>query len=146
MRYLLDKSVIRRCLRGLLGGVLTDDVQLSLALLTSLPEASLYISLETRHILTHIVKVPQAQFLIERTQVLYPVRYTRRWARRLREMNFGREDAYLSATPAVLLCPATSGSDASRCAIFQSALSTYVAHSNASNSASATSNRSATTP
>ncbi|RME42501.1 MAG: hypothetical protein D6791_17585 [Chloroflexi bacterium] len=95
MRYLLDKSVVRRCLRGLLGGTLTEDVQQSLILFTNLPEASLYISLETFHILTHIVKVPQGRFLADQTQVLYPVRYTRRWARRLREMNFGREDAYL---------------------------------------------------
>ncbi len=95
MRYLLDKSVVRRCLRGLLGGTLTEDVWQSLALFATLPEASLYISLETFHILTHIVKVPQSQFLVDRTQVLYPVRYTRRWARRLREMSFGREDAYL---------------------------------------------------
>ena len=30
-----------------------------------------------------------------RTSPFFPTRYTRRWARRLREANFDREDAYL---------------------------------------------------
>lgn len=95
MRYLLDKSVVRRCLRGLVGGTLTDDVRCSLRLLTTLAPGEVYISLQTLHILTHIVKVPQARLIAARTTVLYPVKYTKRWARRLREMGFGREDAYL---------------------------------------------------
>jgi len=95
MRYLLDKSVVRRCLRGLIGGTLTDDVRHSLRLLRTFTPDELYISLQTLHILTHIIKVPQARFIIARTTVLYPVKYTKRWARRLREMGFKREDAYL---------------------------------------------------
>lgn len=95
MRYLLDKSVVRRCVRGLIGGTLTDDVRHSLRLLSAFAPDELYISLQTLHILTHIVKVPQARLIVARTTVLYPVKYTKRWARRLREMGFGREDAYL---------------------------------------------------
>lgn len=95
MRCLLDKSVVRRCLRGLIGGVLTDDVRHSLRLFSLFAPDELYISLPTLHILTHIVKVPQARFIVARTTVLYPVKYTKRWARRLREMGFGREDADL---------------------------------------------------
>lgn len=95
MRYLLDKSVVRRCLRGLIGGTLTDDVRYSLRLLGAFPPDELYISLQILRILTYIVKVPQTRLIIARTTGLYPVKYTRRWARRLREMGFGREDAYL---------------------------------------------------
>jgi len=88
MRYLLDKSVVRRCVRGLIGGTLTDDVRHSLRLLSVFAPDELYISLQTLHILTHIVKVPQARLIVARTTVLYPVKYTKRWARRLREMGF----------------------------------------------------------
>lgn len=95
MRYLLNKSVVRRAVRGLIGGSLTDDVRHSLRLLTTFAPDELYISPQILNILTHIVKVPQAHFIVDRTTVLYPVKYTKRWARRLREMGFGREDAYL---------------------------------------------------
>jgi hypothetical protein len=97
MRYLLDKSVVRRCLKGLVGGIESDDVRLSLRLLTTLPAEDLFISIQTLHILSHIVKVPQAQLITGKTSVLYPVKYTARWARRLRQAGFGREDAYLLA-------------------------------------------------
>ena len=97
MRYLLDKSVVRRALKGLVGGIEHDDVRLSLRLLTTFPAADLFISIQTLHILSHIVKVPQAQLIVHKTSVLYPVKYTARWARRLRQAGFGREDAYLLA-------------------------------------------------
>jgi len=89
MRYLLDKSVVRRGVRGLLGGTLTNDVRHSLRLLTALTPDELSISPQTFHLLTHIVQVPQARLMTARTTVLYPVQYTRRWARRLREMRVG---------------------------------------------------------
>lgn len=95
MRYLLDKSVVRRCLKGLVGGKLTPDVQASLKVLTALSPDDLFISLETLHILTHIIRVPQTKAIINNSRLLYPVRYTKRWARRLRDVAFGREDAYL---------------------------------------------------
>lgn len=95
MRYLLDKNIIRHCLRGLLLGKISHDIYLSLRLLEHLSDESLYISVETHHILTHIIKLPIAHRLAAHFQVLYPVRYTKRWARRLREHTFSREDAYL---------------------------------------------------
>lgn len=95
MRYLLDKNIVRHCLRGLLLGNVSHEVRLSISLLQRIPHESLYISPETHHILLHIIKVPQAHRLANYLQVLYPVRYTKRWARRLRQHSFGREDAYL---------------------------------------------------
>jgi hypothetical protein len=95
MRYLLDKSVVRRCLKGLVGGVVTDDVRQSLRVLTTYSPDELFISLQTLHILRHIVKIPQTHLIIARTSLLYPVKYTKRWAKRLRETTFSREDAYL---------------------------------------------------
>jgi len=47
------------------------------------------------HILERIVAVPQRRVILRRASPLFPTRYTRRWARRLREANFGREDACL---------------------------------------------------
>jgi hypothetical protein len=95
MHCLLDKSVVRRGLRGLVGGTLTEDVRHSLRMLATFAPGELHISLQMLHILTHSVKVPQARLIIARTTILYPVKYTQRWARRLRNMGFGREDAYL---------------------------------------------------
>lgn len=95
MRYLLDKSVIRHCVRGLLGDLRQGDVRFSLRLLLTLSPDELFISLEAVHILEHIVAVPQRRAILRRTSPLFPTRYTRRWARRLREANFAREDAYL---------------------------------------------------
>jgi hypothetical protein len=95
MRYLLDKNVVRHCVRGLLGDLRQDDVRFSLHLLFAPGPGELFISLETVHILERIVAVPQRQMILRRTSPLFPTRYTRRWARRLREANFDREDAYL---------------------------------------------------
>ena len=95
MRYLLDKNVVRHCVRGLLGDLRQDDVRFSLHLLLAPGPGELFISLETVHILEHIVSVPQRRVVLRRTSHLFPTRYTRRWARRLREANFDREDAYL---------------------------------------------------
>jgi hypothetical protein len=95
MRYLLDKNVVRYCVRGLLGDLRQDDVRFSLHLLLTPSPGELFISLETVHILEHIVAMPQRRAILRRTSPLFPTRYTRRWARRLREANFDREDAYL---------------------------------------------------
>lgn len=95
MRYLLDKSVVRHCVRGLLGDLRQDDVRFSLRLLLAPGLGELFISLETVHILEHIVSVPQRRVILRRTSPFFPTRYTRRWSRRLHEANFDREDAYL---------------------------------------------------
>jgi hypothetical protein len=95
MRYLLDKNVVRHCVRGLLGDLRQDDIRFSLRLLLASDLGELFISLETVHILEHIVAASQRRAILRRTSPLLPTRYTRRWARRLREANFAREDAYL---------------------------------------------------
>jgi len=95
MRYLLDKNVVRHCLRGLLGDLRQDENCFPLRLLLAIGPGELFISLETVHILEHIVSVPQRRVILRRTSPFFPTRYTRRWARRLREANFNREDAYL---------------------------------------------------
>lgn len=95
MRYLLDKNVVRHCVRGLLRDLRQDDVRFSLRLLLTPGLGELFISLETAHILERIVAVPQRGVILRRTSPLFPTRYTSRWARRLREANFDREDAYL---------------------------------------------------
>jgi hypothetical protein len=56
MHCLLDKSVVRRGLKGLVGGTLTEDVRHSLRMLTTFAPGELYISLQMLHILTHIVR------------------------------------------------------------------------------------------
>jgi hypothetical protein len=100
MRCLLDKGVVRRAIEGwtrkAAGRSLLLDQEKAVELLMTCP-FELCISIELCHILTHIVKVPQASLILEHTIVLFPTRYHRRWARRLRELNFTREDAKILA-------------------------------------------------
>jgi len=42
--------------------------------------------------------IPHAQVILALTEILVPTKYARRWARRLREIGFSREDANLLAT------------------------------------------------
>lgn len=104
MRYLLDKNVVRHCVRGLLGDLRQDDVRFSLHLLLAPGPGELFISLETVHILERIVAVPQRQMILRRTSPLFPTRYTRRWARRLREANFDRLESPTSQFPQFTTC------------------------------------------
>jgi hypothetical protein len=100
MRCLLDKGVVRRTLeagsRRALGRSLLPDQEKALELLMTCP-FELCISVELHHILTHIIKVPRSSLVLERTIVLFPTRYHKRWARRLKRLNFTREDAKILA-------------------------------------------------
>ena len=54
-------------------------------------------SLLSFHILTLIVKAPFARRVLDQVIVLWPTRYQKRWARRLRRFGFTREDAKVLA-------------------------------------------------
>jgi hypothetical protein len=96
MRCLLDKGVIRRATEGWIrqavGEPLLAEQQQAITILTTCP-FELCVSAELYHILTHIVKAPFAGRALDQVIVLWPTRYQKRWARRLRRFGFTREDA-----------------------------------------------------
>jgi hypothetical protein len=100
MRCLLDKGVIRRATEGWIrqdaGKPLLAEQQQAITILTTCP-FELCISAELYHILTHIVKAPFATRALDQVIVLWPTRYQKRWARRLRRFGFTREDAKVLA-------------------------------------------------
>ncbi len=100
MRCLLDKGVIRRATEGWIrqavGKPLLAEQQQAIMILTTCP-FELCVSAELYHILTHIVKVPFARRVLDQVMVLWPTRYQKRWARRLRRFGFTREDAKVLA-------------------------------------------------
>lgn len=101
MRILFDKGFIRRVLEGFARIAskqpLTEEQKSALWLLRrNYGEEQLYMSYKSFHTLTHRfghLEIVQRIFSI--VAPLYPTRYTRRWARRLRKLEFGREDALL---------------------------------------------------
>jgi hypothetical protein len=94
--YLLDKNVIRRLLKGLL---LLDkasaEEQLAVALWVKLRQVGcrLYMSTETAHLLAQFATYREVGLIVNSLGVLRAGRYFKRWARRLREHGFAREDA-----------------------------------------------------
>ena len=96
MRCLLDKGVIRRATEGWIrqtvGRPLLVEQQQAITILTTCP-FELCVSAELYHILTHIVEAPFARRALDRVTVLWPTRYQKRWARRLRRFGFTGEDA-----------------------------------------------------
>ncbi len=105
-RLLLDKSVVRRYFEGTGGLVrglaLTDEEQQAI-LLVHLARGKgyrLFLSTEARNLLlAHGRQVAPTEMLmfLKRVEVLYPTRYFKRWARRVRERTFSREDAKVLA-------------------------------------------------
>jgi hypothetical protein len=114
MRCLLDKVAARYTIQGLLklaeGRDLTDYEVLTLDLLerASSQQIDLFIAPPTLHVLQQIKQLPQytglIQLFLKQVQVAFPTRYFARWARRLREHQFSREDA-------AILALATFGTD-----------------------------------
>lgn len=95
-RYLLDKNVIRRLIKGLwLGDRAGVEEQLALALWFKFRTAghALYMSVETAHILAQLPAYREIGFVSNTIEVLEAGRYFKRWAFRLREQGFTREDA-----------------------------------------------------
>jgi hypothetical protein len=106
MRLLLDKNIVRRYFEGVsaLGrGLTLVEEERRVILLVHLARRKkrrLFISVEVFNLLrAHGRQVSPAETLmfLKRGEVLYPGRYFKRWARRLRETGFTREDAKVLA-------------------------------------------------
>jgi hypothetical protein len=106
MRLLLDKNIVRRYFEGVSalarGLTLVEEERRAILLvhLARRKKRRLFISVELFNLLqAHGRQVSPAETLmfLKRVEVLYPGRYFRRWARRLREASFTREDAKVLA-------------------------------------------------
>lgn len=105
-RLLLDKGVIRRYFEGI--SALTRDRELTeeqrqaviLVHLTPARGGQLFISQEASNLIrahSHELAPGESLMLLRRVKILYPGRYFKRWARRLHERTFTREDAKVLA-------------------------------------------------
>ncbi len=107
MRCLLAKVVARYTLTGLLklaeGATVTREELFSLDLFARAESASLclYMVPSSARVLQRLVELPRYLTIVRRFQervgIVFPTRYYRRWARRLRDRDFGREDAAVLA-------------------------------------------------
>lgn len=106
MRLLLDKNIVRRYFEGVSalarGLTLVEEERRAILLvhLARRKKRRLFISVELFNLLqAHGRQVSPAETLmfLRRVEVLYPGRYFKRWARRLRETGFTREDAKVLA-------------------------------------------------
>ncbi len=107
MRCLLDKVVARYTLSGLLklaeNNTVTKQELFSInlfAVAAHLP-IDLYIVPSSAHVLQRLVAHPRYSIIAQRFQdrvaVVFPARYYKRWARRLRARGFSKEDAEVLA-------------------------------------------------
>ena len=99
-RILLDKNVVRKLLNGLAKAArntaLVEDEQIAVSSLT--PEVfqdhRFFIAPATANVLAHSVhELAIVQSFTRRVEILVPGDYWRRWARRLQDVGFTREDA-----------------------------------------------------
>jgi hypothetical protein len=103
MRCLLDKVTARNIMQGLLklteGREPTDVELFALDLYSraTVQGITLFILPQTEKVLQRLTNLPHFAELIHsflaRTQVAQPARYFKRWARRLRDYGFTKEDA-----------------------------------------------------
>lgn len=97
--YLLDKNVARKAITGIakaeLGQSLTKEEAdcLSLLLKAKRRNLRLFVSVEISNILRRFSEKPEVQIFLASVEVMQAGRYFKRWARRLREYGFTREDA-----------------------------------------------------
>jgi hypothetical protein len=97
--YLLDKSVVRRTIEGLArvyrGQPLRPDQAACLTLLYAgvQDRFTAYITPQSLHIMERLSARDEVRDFLEEVEVIQATRYARRWARRLREHGFTREDA-----------------------------------------------------
>ena len=105
-RLLLDKSIVRRYFEGVSalarGRVLAEEEQQAILLvhLAQRKGQRLFLPVEAFNLLqAHRQQIAPAETLmfLKRVEVLYPGGYFKRWARRLRERTFTREDAKVLA-------------------------------------------------
>jgi len=100
---LLDKNVVRKVLEAFLriavGRTLSPQQRQSLAAFQRIvQEGQALITMETFHLFQiKALEAPYAVTFLRLVEVLGPTRYARRWARRLRQMELSREDAWLLA-------------------------------------------------
>lgn len=114
MRCLLDKVTARYALQGLLklaeDRELTDEELFTLDLLTqSQPHTTrLFIAPPSANVARRLAQMPRYSgvtlFFFGNVEVARPAHYFKRWARRLRDFGFAREDA-------AILALATFGTD-----------------------------------
>lgn len=107
MRCLLDKVTARLAVQGLLklgeGQALANEelLALDLVLRVSRPLHHLFIVPPTASVLHQIAEQPRfspvIRLFLARVEVLRPVHYFKRWARRLRDLGFTREAAAVLA-------------------------------------------------
>jgi len=106
MRLLLDKNVVRRYFEGVsalargLALVAEEQQAILLVYLARKQGRRLFIPVEAYNLLqAHGRQIAPAETLmfLKRVEVLYPGHYFKRWARRLRQAGFTREDAKVLA-------------------------------------------------
>jgi len=106
MRLLLDKNVVRRYFEGVSALahrlVLTEEEQHAIVLvhLARRKGQQLFLPIEAFNLLQahrHQIAPAETVMFLERVEVLCHGRYFKRWARRLREQTFTREDAKVLA-------------------------------------------------
>ncbi len=107
MRCLFDKVTARYALQGLLKLAEGQDVNehelftLDLLERAAPDQIDIFIAPSTANILKNIAELPEYDELIQlfltQVNIAFPTRYFKRWARRLRDYNFTREDAAMLA-------------------------------------------------
>jgi len=108
--YLLDKSVARRTLEGLARVRRSQPLYpeqvgcLTLLYAGARDRFTAYITPQSLHIMERLSARDEVCDFLAEVEVIQVTRYTRRWARRLREHGFTREDA-------VILSLSTFGTD-----------------------------------
>ena len=106
MHLLLDKNIVRRYFEGVSalarGLTLVEEERRAILLvhLARRKKRRLFISVEVFNLLQAYgrqVSPAETLMFLKRVEVLYPGRYFKRWASRLRETGFTREDAKVLA-------------------------------------------------
>lgn len=128
MRCLLDKVAARYAVQGLLklaeNRELTDEELFTLDLFARATSQNiqLFIAPPTVNILHKIAQLPRygaiIQLFLDQVEVAFPSRYFKRWARRLRDCTFAREDV-------AILALATFGTDEHGTRLGMDVLATY---------------------
>lgn len=128
MRCLLDKVAARFIVQGLTKvaeqHVPTVNESIALALFARAASSAyeLFIAPPTANVLHHLTQYPHyapiIRLFLQRVEVIQPTRYFKRWARRLRDYGFTREDG-------AMLALATFSTNQSRSIIGMNYLATF---------------------
>ena len=128
MRCLLDKVTARYAVQGLLklaeGRELTEEESFTLDLLarSQPPTTRLFIAPPSANVVRSLAQLPRYSgvtlYFLSKVEDARPARYFKRWARRLRDYGFAREDA-------AILALATFGTDEERTILGMDFVATY---------------------